>query len=318
MGGRARDAGGLLRGRLSAHVPMPHARGLRGRGGRGAGGTHSAFLPRPGRSAARQPAEGCNCRLNARRNLVHHLSRIKTKPGPPLASRVFCWRREGRRCECLAHFDAADFLRIGRLLGRLPADMQAIAFRRAAGRTKSVVERNYARFASQHVKVAQKLIKARMRSSLSAGDVTLIVKSGFIRSTRSRARQQGYGVHVRGRGRYEGAFIPAASAKRARGYVLKRDGASRLPTHMLFGPNPAHAVQRTPKEYEDMLAEIARGEFQKTILQQVAYLLSGSDRPRPPGRRGTSATPPPGSGTVPPQTQSPRPAAADLGSGRVE
>lgn len=172
------------------------------------------------------------------------------------------------------HFDASDFQRVADLFGRLPHDMQAIAFRRAAGRTRSVVERHYARFASRHIEVAQKHIKARMRSALDAEGVTLTVKSANIPLNELGASQRGYGVHVRGRGRYEGAFIPKGGAAKAAGLVLKRIGADRLPTNMLFGPNPANAVARTPKVYEDLLSEIARGEFTSVILQQIAFLLS--------------------------------------------
>ncbi|MEP9378399.1 hypothetical protein ABLE91_16910 [Aquabacter sp. CN5-332] len=171
-------------------------------------------------------------------------------------------------------FDASDFQRVARIFERLPHDMQAIAFRRAAGRTRQVVERTYARFASHHIKVPQKHIKDRMRSSLSGGDVTLTVRSTNIPLDALGAQQRGYGVYVRGRGRYEGAFIPKASARRAAGIVMQRLGKGRLPTEMLFGPNPANAVARTPAEYEDMLAQIAQGEFATVILQQVSYLLS--------------------------------------------
>lgn len=172
------------------------------------------------------------------------------------------------------HVDASDFLRVARLFDRLPRDIQDIAFRRAAGRTRSVVERNYARFAARHIKVAQKLVMARMRSTFSSGDVTLIVRSTNIPLHEIGASERGYGVYVRGRGRYDGAFIPPSSAARAAGFVLKRIGDGRLPTEMLFGPNPANAVGRTPKVYEDLLAEIARGEFATVILQQIGYLLA--------------------------------------------
>lgn len=171
-------------------------------------------------------------------------------------------------------FDASDFVRVARVFERLPRDMQEIAFRRAAARTGSVVERNFARFASAHIKVPQKHIKARMRSFVSSGDVTLVVRSSNIPLNEIGAEQRGYGVFVRGRGRYKGAFIPAASARRAAGLVLHRVGSKRLPTQMLFGPSPANAVNRTPAGYEDMLSDIAKGEFATVILQQVAFLLS--------------------------------------------
>lgn len=172
------------------------------------------------------------------------------------------------------NIDASDFDRVAKIFERLPHGMQAIAFRRAAARTRSVVERNYARFASKHIDVPQKHIKARMRSRLDGGAVELTVKSKNIALHELRASPRAYGVFVPGRGRYEGAFIPAASSRRAAGFVLQRKGAARLPTEMLFGPNPANAVARTPSVYLDVLSQIAKGEFAKVVMQQVAFLLA--------------------------------------------
>lgn len=172
------------------------------------------------------------------------------------------------------YVDASDFARVAKIFERLPHDMQAIAFRRAAARTRSVVERNYARFASRHIDVPQKHIKARMRSRLDGGSVELTVKSKNIPLHELRAAPRAYGVFVPGRGRYAGAFIPAASARRAAGFVLQRQGDARLPTEMMFGPNPANAVARTPSVYLDVLSKIAKGEFAKVVMQQVEFLLA--------------------------------------------
>ena len=170
-------------------------------------------------------------------------------------------------------FDASDFARVADIFGRLPSDMQKIAFRRAAARARGVVERDYARFASRVLKVAQKLIKARMRSQLDGADVLLTVRSTNIPLNDMNPAQRGYGVFVPLRGRYEHAFIAKQSSRRAASLVLQRKGRARTPTMMLFGPNPANAITRKPADYEDILAEIAAGEFAKTILQQAAYLI---------------------------------------------
>lgn len=170
--------------------------------------------------------------------------------------------------------DAVDFGRVAAIMGRLPLEMQKVAFGRAAARMRSVVERNYARFASRHIRIPQKHIMSRMRSYVSGGDITLVVRSTNIPLHELGAAQRGYGVFVPGRGRYEGAFIPKASARRAAGYVLQRQGKSRLPTEMLFGPNPANAVNRTPAVYEDILVQIAHNEFATVVLRQVAFLMS--------------------------------------------
>ena len=170
-------------------------------------------------------------------------------------------------------FDASDFARIGAIYQRMPADLQKIAFRRAAGRSRGAVERDYARFASRMLKIAQKLVKARMRSHLDGSDIVLDVKSAWIPLNEMNPRQGARGVIVPGRKQYRHAFIASPSSRRAAGLVLLRKGKARTPTEMLFGPNPANAINRKPADYEDILAEIAANEFAKTILQQAEYLM---------------------------------------------
>jgi hypothetical protein len=170
-------------------------------------------------------------------------------------------------------FDASDFARVAKIYASLPRELQQVAFRRAAARARGAVERDYARFATKVLKIAQKLVRARMRSSIVGADVILTVKSTNIPLDEIGASQRGYGVYVRGRGRVAGAFIARKNSKAAAGLVLHRKTSARLPTEMLFGPSPANAIQRKPGDYEDLLAEIAAGEFAKTILQQAAFLL---------------------------------------------
>jgi len=194
--------------------------------------------------------------------------------------------------------DATHLARIAKAIERLPQDMQAVAFRRASGRTKSVVERYYTRFAARHLGVPQHVFKKRLSSGAHGPDVELTVRSTNIPLHEMKSVQTSSGVYVRGRGTYEGAFQADVSTKRKvmekyggtrvvaaldatirrdaqrmASHILKRDGKERLPTHMLFGPNPAHAVERTPKVYEDLLGDIARNEYASVLLQQVNYLL---------------------------------------------
>jgi hypothetical protein len=171
-------------------------------------------------------------------------------------------------------FDASDFARVAKIYAAMPRELQQIAFRRAAARARGAVERVYARLASKILKIAQKLVRERMRSRLVGADVVLTVRSSNIPLNEIGASQRGYGVYVRGRGRYEAAFIARKNSKAAVGLVLQRQTSARLPTQMLFGPSPANAIQRKPDDYEDLLAEIAAGEFAKTILQQASFLLS--------------------------------------------
>ncbi len=170
--------------------------------------------------------------------------------------------------------DAYDFGRVAALLEKLPVEMQRVAFGRAAARTRSVLERQYARFASRVLKVPQKHIIARTRASVRGGDVMLRVRSSNIPLHEIGGTQNRRGVHVRGRGGYPGAFIVSTSARRAAGHILRRQpGADRLPTRMMFGPSPANAIGERPDDYEEMLAFIARTEMATVLLQQVAYLL---------------------------------------------
>ncbi|WP_323011106.1 hypothetical protein [Paracoccus sp. (in: a-proteobacteria)] len=173
------------------------------------------------------------------------------------------------------YVDAYDFERVADLLAKLPVEMQRVAFGRAAARTRKVLERQYARFAGRTLKVPQKLIMSRIRSSLRGGEVTLRVRSKNINLDEfAGIRQDRLGVYINGRGRYHDAFVVLPSAKRAAVHILRRRSFSgRLPTKMLFGPNPANAIDEKPADYEEMLAFIARTEMATVLMQQVAYLL---------------------------------------------
>lgn len=194
--------------------------------------------------------------------------------------------------------DASHLTRIARALERLPPDMQRIALRRASERTSKVIEYYYTRFAARHLGVPQHVFKKRLSSDAHGPDVELTVKSTNIPLHEMNSVQNSRGVYVRGRGSYIGAFLadrsskrgatarygstrmPAAlnasatrTAQRVAHYILKRDGKARLPTHMLFGPNPANAIDRTPKVYEDLLKDLSHKEYMSVLLQQVTYLL---------------------------------------------
>ena len=196
------------------------------------------------------------------------------------------------------NIDASHLARVAKALERLPPDMQRIALRRASERTSKVIEYYYTRFAARHLKVPQHVFKKRLSSHAHGPDVELTVKSTNIPLHEMNSVQNSRGVSVRGRGTYEGAFFANVSdkgeylvkygghrmasaleasitrtAQRAANYILKRDGKGRLPTHMLFGPNPANAVDRTPKVYEDILKDLANKEYMSVLLQQITYLL---------------------------------------------
>tara|TARA_R100001132_G_C3221387_1_gene59879 strand:+ start:98 stop:634 length:537 start_codon:yes stop_codon:yes gene_type:complete len=171
----------------------------------------------------------------------------------------------------IVQIDAKDFDRLADAFKRMPLEMQAKVFGRAMGRSRKVVERTYAQLASRRMDVAQKHIMARMRSSASSDQMTLTIKSAQIPLHDLGAKQNGRGVRVVLRGSYRSAFI--AKAGKGQGKVLKREGASRFPTRMLFGPNPAGEATRNPATYEEMLGEIANGVFLSEIARGVSYML---------------------------------------------
>lgn len=172
----------------------------------------------------------------------------------------------------IVQIDAKDFDRLAEAFKRLPPEMQSKVFGRAMGRSRSVVERTYAQLASARMDVAQKHIKARLRSTIQSDQTTLIVKSMQIPLDELGAKQAKRGVQVSLRGSYRSAFI--AKAGKGKGRVLKRKGADRYPTRMLFGPNPAGEATRNPGVYEDMLGEIASGVFLSEIARGVSHMLS--------------------------------------------
>ena len=167
--------------------------------------------------------------------------------------------------------DSADFERLSKAFHQLPARMQEQAMARAYGRSRSVVERTYAQLASARMDVAQKHIKARMRSYITPDAMMLVVKSQQIPLDEIGGKQNRRGVAVPLRGTYRSAFI--AKGGKGAGRILKRKGSARYPTMRLFGPNPAGEANRTPPVYEGMLGEIARGVFFQEVARGVSYML---------------------------------------------
>lgn len=167
--------------------------------------------------------------------------------------------------------DSREFLQLSDAYARLPREMQAKVFGRAIGRSRKVVERTYARLASARMDVAQKHIMSRTRSSASNDELTLTIKSTQIPLHELGARQTRRGVSVPLRGSYRSAFI--AKAGKGAGKVLKRKGAGRYPTRMLFGPNPAGEATRNPPVYEAMLGEIAEGVFMTEMARGISFML---------------------------------------------
>ncbi|MEF2553242.1 hypothetical protein VQ042_18075 [Aurantimonas sp. A2-1-M11] len=149
--------------------------------------------------------------------------------------------------------------------------MQAKVFGRAIGRSRKVVERTYAQLASARMDIAQKHIIARSRTSSSSSNMMLTIRSAQIPLHELGAKQRARGVQVSSRGSYRSAFI--AKAGKGQGKVLKREGAGRFPTRMLFGPNPAGEATRNPAIYEEMLGEIANGVFLGEIAQGISEML---------------------------------------------
>ncbi|BDA84982.1 hypothetical protein Sa4125_25240 [Aureimonas sp. SA4125] len=169
--------------------------------------------------------------------------------------------------------DSTDFARLSDAFAQLPAKMREQVVGRAMGRSRSVVERTYAQLASARIDVAQKHIKARMRTRITDDTMEMIVRSAQIPLKELGARTTTRGVAVTLRGSYRAAFIAKGKVMRRRG-ADKNPQAPRLPIKQLFGPNPAGEVERNPPVYEDMLGEIAEGVFLTEIARGVAFMLA--------------------------------------------
>lgn len=167
--------------------------------------------------------------------------------------------------------DASDFSRLGRAFDRLPADIRQKAFRRTMarleGRAKTEIVRDVAKFTSAPQKHIRPNIRARSR-----GEYTLIrLKTRWLSWEKLGARQLKRGVSLRRRGRVPHAFFATMASGHRNVFV--RSGPDRTPIHGLYGPNPAHAVNKNHDRYADLLVDIVETEGARRLLHEIDHLL---------------------------------------------
>ncbi|WP_054308931.1 phage tail protein [Mesorhizobium sp. 1M-11] len=169
--------------------------------------------------------------------------------------------------------DASDFLHLSRAIAKLPDEIKAKAFARAASRVSETARSRLIKRQAPRLKLPQHLIRERTTAKFNAGGNTaeVVQRSNWISLYKLGARQNAKGVAVRARGSYRHAFI----AKMASGHagVMMREGSERLPIRELFGPNPAHDITNNESVYLKLLAEVIEETLMPRFLHELGRLL---------------------------------------------
>jgi hypothetical protein len=174
-------------------------------------------------------------------------------------------------------FDASDFEQLGRAISRLPGDIKTKAMARAMTRLRQrarteVVNRN-----AEHTQMPKGRIRKLTTARFNAGGNTqeVTVKSGWIGLYALGARQTRTGVTVRGRGKYDHAFL--ATMKSGHRGVFIRDypgeKGKKAKIMELYGANPAHAITNNPDVYLEVLADLIEKELAPRFLHELDRIL---------------------------------------------
>ena len=169
--------------------------------------------------------------------------------------------------------DSRDFEHFSRAIRKLPDEIKAKAFARAARRVTEMARTQIVRRNAERVKVPKKVVRELTTAKFNAGGHTqeFVIRSGWIPLYKLGATQTGSGVRVRLRGSYKAAFI--ATMKSGHTGVMKREGARRLPIRELFGPNPAHDITNNPDEYLEILARVIQEHMLPRVVHELGRIL---------------------------------------------
>jgi Prophage minor tail protein Z (GPZ) len=167
--------------------------------------------------------------------------------------------------------DSADFARLSRAIGRLPSEIRHRAFASAMRRVGDTARSRIVKRNAERIDVAQKVVREKTRVFTLGDSAEISVKSGQLSLAKLGGRETARGVSVPLRGSYKSAFI-AAMASGHEG-VMKRTGASRLPIHELYGPNPASDIVRHEPVYQQVLGEVADTVLIPRLLHELSRLL---------------------------------------------
>lgn len=173
----------------------------------------------------------------------------------------------------MLNVDSRDFEHFSRAIRKLPDEIKAKAFARAARRVTEMARTRIVQRNAERVKVPKNVVRALTTAKFNAGGRTqeFVIRSGWIPLYKLGATQTGSGVRVKLRGSYKAAFI--ATMKSGHTGVMKRDGARRLPIRELFGPNPAHDITNNPDEYLEILASVIQENMMPRVVHELGRIL---------------------------------------------
>lgn len=169
--------------------------------------------------------------------------------------------------------DASDFVRLGRAIARLPAEIRDKAASRALRRVTEMARTRIVKRSANHVRLPTSIVRplTTVRPNAGRDSTDVVMRSNWIALAKIGARQNAKGVMVRMRGSYRSAFI--ATVGNGHAGVFEREGKERLPIHELFGPNPAHAVINNPEVYIEVLADVIEQHLMPRYLHEVEHLM---------------------------------------------
>jgi Prophage minor tail protein Z (GPZ) len=167
--------------------------------------------------------------------------------------------------------DSSDFARRSAAIGKLPAAIRHRAFASAMRRVGDTATSKIVKRDAQRIKVPQKIVREKTRVFTFGDTSEISVKSGQLSLAKLGGRETARGVSVPLRGSYKGAFI--AAMKSGHEGVMKRVGASRLPIHELYGPNPASDIVRHEPVYQQVLGEVMDTVLIPRFLHELSRIL---------------------------------------------
>lgn len=184
-------------------------------------------------------------------------------------------------------FDASEFDTLGRAISRLPADIKTKAAARAMTRLRQRARTEIVNHVTAYTQMPKGSIREMTRTAFAAGNaVEIVVKSNWIGLYALGARQTSSGVSVRGRGRFDHAFIATVGKskdpeKASEGHVgvflrergTKMEGRNKEKIRELFGANPAHAILNNPEVYLDVLADLMERELMPRFIHELGRIL---------------------------------------------
>ena len=170
------------------------------------------------------------------------------------------------------HADARDFLRLARVLDRIPMEIKARAFSSAMRRTVDQGRTRIVKRSAERVDLPQRMVRERTQAyNRGSAAAEIVMRSKWIPLYTLGARQTRSGVTVKLRGSYKSAFI--ASMKSGHAGVFKRDGSARLPISEMFGPNPANDIVNNSDVFLGVLEKVMDDVFMPRFMHELSRLL---------------------------------------------